>query len=126
MSLRRIIFSCPLVIVLSGCWSTPYVVEPIQEKDDSLSCEQLESEVRQAIKYKVDARAEDKFMWKHMLIVPPMISEVNFNRAESAAKKRIEHLLGLANQKKCEIHTAPADADIPPERLPSLPQQSYY
>lgn len=117
-----IIFTCCIFLFVSACASNPIKVEVKQERDLFLDCKGLKDEIVRAEQFKKDARSEDRFMLKHMMILSAMISAYNMNSAENRAIERIAHLQALYNQKQC--HLQPQTATSNPSFTP--PSASYY
>ncbi len=88
------------LLLMNGC-ARPVVVTPVSVTDNEMSCEQIMSEIKEAERYRQEARAEDKFKWQYMLIAPAAVSVHNMHKAEKAAIERKEGLEQLAKRKDC-------------------------
>ncbi|MDB2415494.1 hypothetical protein N9W34_06955 [Rickettsiales bacterium] len=97
----RILILTSAIIFLTSCSSNPAVIEVNRENDKSMSCQQLYTELKIAEKHKKDARAEDRFMVKHMFPLTAMVSIYNMNKAEGRAIERIKKINSLLSQRRC-------------------------
>lgn len=88
-------------LLLTSCAPAPHVTTVYQPNDNNLNCRQLVQEIATAKNHKKAARAEDTFQWKYVLIVPAVIGAFQWDKAESAAEKRIAHLQNLHRKNNC-------------------------
>lgn len=99
-------------LLLSGC-HRPDRVEAFQERDSSLSCQQIQEQINYAEQAKIAAREHDKFEFRYMLIVPAFISAYNFHKAEQAADERIANMEQLYTANNCSSKMT-SSSEIPP------------
>lgn len=89
-------------LLLASC-AKPIVVSKLTPSEQqTLTCEQIASELKAAQEFQEVARAEDRFKFRYILIAPAVVSMYNMNKAESAAKDRSAELQILASQKGCK------------------------
>lgn len=92
--------------VLAGC-ASPHVVETSKTTDASLSCQQIEMEMREADRFKSDAQKEKGVTGTNVAAVllfwPAMIGTYsNANEAIAAANTRKDNLMRLYEKKGCD------------------------
>jgi hypothetical protein len=88
--------------LLLGACANPTVVNSVSASEQKeLSCEQIKIEIEKAAMYQRDARKEDRFKLRYILIAPAVMSIYNMDKAEKAAKSRGEELQQLSVQKNC-------------------------
>ena len=87
--------------LLTSCAPPPYDAERSKITDTSLSCSGIVNEIALAKQHKKDARAQDNFQYKYMLIVPAVIGIFQWDKAEKAAQERIDYLQELYNNRNC-------------------------
>ena len=102
-------------ILISGC-ATPHVVDAVKASDSSLTCAQIEAEIRDADRFKADAQKEKGMTGTNVAAAlffwPAMIGTYsNANDAIAAADKRKEYLTGIHRQKKCDEVSAAKAAE---------------
>lgn len=95
-----------ICVLLHGC-ATPHVVESVKTTDGALTCSQLETEMKEADRFRTDAQKEKGMTGTNVAAVlffwPAMIGTYsNANEAIAAADTRKTHLMGLYNNKKCD------------------------
>ncbi|MCE3233704.1 MAG: hypothetical protein K0R98_1961 [Rickettsiaceae bacterium] len=90
-----------LTLALSACAANPTVVEVSQATDNMLTCDQIARQIEETQIYKTEARKDDTFKLKYIWLPTGAMSAYRFNKAESSAVARIDHLTQLANQKGC-------------------------
>lgn len=101
--LAMLVATSTLLIV--GC-ATPHVVQSVKPTDESLSCNQLYSEMADAERFRAEAQKEKGVTGTNVAAAvffwPAMIGTYsNANDAIAAADTRKAHLAGLYAQKKC-------------------------
>lgn len=94
------------LLTVGGC-ATPHVVEAVKTSDTSLSCAQIESEMKESERFRSDAQKEKGMTGTNVAAVlffwPAMIGTYsNANEAIAAADTRKSHLMGLHRNKKCD------------------------
>jgi len=107
MTIDRLEIKYYLIVILlfiTSCAATPFVVEVTKRNDRSLNCEQLMVELAEAERYKKEARKEDRFRLRYMNPMVMVHSIYNINVAEGHAKKRIEHLMDIMMRKRCNAY----------------------
>ncbi|MDA0780982.1 MAG: hypothetical protein PQ612_01370 [Rickettsiales bacterium] len=105
--MKRLILSIALTILASSCVPKPVIVDVKDYKDKYLDCNQLESAVRSAQRFKSAANAEEGFRLGYIFPPTAALGIYRLNRAESAANKRIEYIERLADQKECNAEAKP-------------------
>ena len=103
------------VTILAGC-ATPHVVQTVKLSDNSLTCQQLTTEMADADRFRTDAQKEKGMTGTNVAAViffwPAMIGTyANANEAIAAADNRRSNLMGLYNEKKCQDGDLSATAD---------------
>lgn len=99
--MKKIIAISLIFTFIFSCAPKPVVVDVMEQKDVYLSCDQLSSAIKSAERYKVAARAEDRFRFRYIFPPTGFIAMYRFIRAESAAAKRIKYLESLASKRRC-------------------------
>lgn len=104
-----------LSTLLYGC-ATPHVVESVKTTDTSLTCSQIETEMKETDRFRVDAQKEKGMTGTNVAAVlffwPAMIGTYsNANEAIAAADTRKAHLMGLYKNKKCDELAATKSQD---------------
>ena len=103
--IKKNLFFLVLLIFLSSC-AKPTVVEIIQEKDDSLNCEQLKDEIAEVQKIKEDAEYSKDTggnMTRAILFWPAWAKSLhNADEAILAANNRNFHLIKLMKKNNCK------------------------
>jgi hypothetical protein len=92
-------------LILGGC-ATPHVVEKEKLSDEKLSCAELRAEIKEAERYKEEARKERGVTGTNVAAVlfflPGLAATyVNTEDAIRAAEARKEHLMEIYKQKRC-------------------------
>jgi hypothetical protein len=101
---RKVKIAANMVIgsmLLSGCQTSPHVAEISKPQDSMLTCSQIYTEIEQTKRYKVNARANDEFSFRYILIFPAMWNMYEWIVAENAADDRLDALDGLKQNKNC-------------------------
>ena len=114
------------VATLAGC-ASPHVVESTRPTDANLTCQQLDIEMRDADRFKMEAQKEKGMTGTNVAAVlffwPAMIGTyANANEAIEAANTRKANLMRLYEKKNCDggdIATGGSQAS-PEARLQSL------
>jgi hypothetical protein len=104
--------ACPLLTV--GC-ATPHVVQTTKTTDALLSCSQIELEMAEADRFRMEAQKEKGVTGTNVAAViffwPAMIGTYsNANEAIAAADQRKGNLANLYANKKCAERAASGDA----------------
>lgn len=87
--------------LLTSCAPPPYIAERAKITDSSLSCSGIVNEIALAKQHKKEARAQDNFQFKYMLIVPAVIGMFQWDKAEKSAQERVDYLQELYNNRNC-------------------------
>lgn len=103
--LQKSVSAICITAFLAGC-ATPHVVESVKTTDNTLSCTQIDAEMRDADRFRADAQKEKGMTGTNVAAVlffwPAMIGTYsNANDAISAANSRKTNLMSIYNQKKC-------------------------
>lgn len=109
---KKMLAALAVAAMIGGC-ASPTVVDRQKLGDETLSCAQLEAEIKEAERYK-EAAAKEKgvtgtnvaaalFFWPAMLA-----THSNANEAIAAADNRKEHLMGIYNKQGCSADAATA------------------
>ncbi len=106
VGLPALMASVTCLLMVGGC-ATPHVVEAVKTSDASLSCAQIESEMKESERFRADAQKEKGMTGTNVAAVlffwPAMIGTYsNANEAIAAADTRKSHLMGLYRNKKCD------------------------
>ena len=96
-----------LVALLSAC-ASPHVVESVKTTDATLSCAQIDTEMKEAERFRSEAQKEKGVTGTNVAAViffwPAMIGTYsNANEAITAASARKAHLVTLYTQKNCVV-----------------------
>lgn len=91
--------------LMTGC-ATPHVVQAVKTTDSALTCTQIDTEMAEAERFRIDAQKEKGMTGTNVAAVvffwPAMIGTyANANEAIAAADSRRIHLTNLSAQKKC-------------------------
>ncbi len=94
-----------LAALTGGC-ATPTVVDTRQIGDDRLSCRQLKIEIEEANRFENDAQKDRSVTGKNVAAVvlfwPALLATyANTEEAIKAARDRRQHLMKIADQKRC-------------------------
>jgi len=95
------------IAVLSAC-ATPHVVETRKIGDSDLTCKQISNELLEAERFEKEARKERTVTGTNvaaaLLFWPALLGTYsNTEEAINAAKDREQHLLRLADSKRCKL-----------------------
>lgn len=118
MKMRRFPFILALALAASAC-SNPVLVPSVTVADHQKDCPDLLKDIEQTRYYRKEARADDKFMWKHIFIFNAFVSAYRMNEAESAANTRLGELERTATAKGCFNPPAPALKQAAPTLHPT-------
>ncbi len=104
--MRKTIKLTLLAFLLASC-AAPTVVKTTKVSDNSLSCEQLVSEIKEAETFEKKARDERKVTGKNVAAAlffwPALIGTYsNTEDAIDAAQERQKNLMNLYNKKGCQ------------------------
>jgi hypothetical protein len=113
-------------LLISSCAPKPIVVDVKEDKDLYLNCNQIDSAIITAERYKVAARAEDRFKLRYIFLPTTMLATYRFHVAENAAIKRIKHLKRLSQQRNCNIDAEPIKPRIINQQLLNYPNNQDY
>ena len=120
---------CALAILpalfLSSCAPPPYTPKTMKITDSSLTCTEIVNEIAIAKQHKRDARSQDTFQFKYMLIVPAVIGIYQWDKAEKASQKRIDYLHGIYNQRNCRAELMLEQRGHPLQQQPLTPTNPY-
>ena len=103
-----------MLALLAGC-ATPHVVESVKTSDTTLTCTQIDLEMKESERFRTDAQKEKGMTGTNVAAViffwPAMIGTYsNANEAIAAADTRKAHLMGLYTNKKCAEQALDAQA----------------
>lgn len=109
-----------LLSITSCATSNPEMVNVVNGNEEQLSCYQLNQEYEKAKIARNQARAEDKFMMKHINPFAATVSIYKMNKAERLGKERMQYLAKIINSGSCKNNKASQQ-----KRRPSY-NQGYY
>jgi hypothetical protein len=95
-------FCLSSLFIITSCASDPEMLQVKQGDEQLLSCDQLNREYLHALRAKQGARAEDRFMMKHMNPFSGFVSIYRMNKAEGLAEERMELVKKIMVDKKCQ------------------------
>lgn len=111
---------CALAILpalfLTSCAPPPYTPKTMKITDSSLTCMEIVNEIAVAKQHKKEARSQDTFQFKYMLIVPAVVGMYQWDKAEKASQKRIDYLQDLYNQRNCRAELILEQKGTPPQQ----------
>lgn len=92
-----------LIFALSSCSQSFSVAEPIYSADKySLSCQQIQQKIIALDGRKIEVRKNDKFMLRHMMVLPAIISVMKMNKETKKIDKELNDLRSLKRSKNCQ------------------------
>lgn len=98
-SITRCFFG--VTTLLATACAEPEIAPPVGEREDRMSCEELETEWRAAKAMEKAARADDRAKASYLLIVPAYVSWYRMVEAEEAAQERQVQLRARIKEKDC-------------------------
>ncbi|MBL0317810.1 MAG: hypothetical protein IPP74_00640 [Alphaproteobacteria bacterium] len=108
---KIIIMSLIPAVMLSAC-ADPVIIH--YGVTGPLACSHIETELQSARLALKESKREDSFKLQYILIVPAVVSIYRMNKAETAARKRIDELEGLYQRQACNSQ----NSGIPTPRSP--------
>lgn len=95
-----------LTLSLGACAASPAVLKEQYGNELQMSCAQLQDQMRRAKNHEELAAKEDGFQLRYMMPMTAVMSIYNINKAKSAAQKRHQYLIRLAQQRRCNTYNA--------------------
>lgn len=100
MVAKRTIAIATLLFTCAAC-ANPVVVPPVDQADVNRGCAEIAQDIEQTRYYRDNARADDRFMMRYILVVNAGVSVYRMHKAQKAAEERLAGLEHLYREKGC-------------------------
>lgn len=100
MAAKRTIAIATLLFTCAAC-ANPVVVPPVDQADVNRGCAEIAQDIEQTRYYRDNARADDRFMMRYILVVNAGVSVYRMHKAQKAAEERLAGLEHLYREKGC-------------------------